>query len=70
MDVSLTRKIITRKNWSSECIFSIYNIYNRANPYFIYFEAVGDLEKYSLEVKAVEVSLFPVIPSVSWSFKF
>ena len=70
MDVSLTRKIITRKNWSSECIFSVYNIYNRANPYFIYFEAVGDLEKYSLEVKAIEVSLFPVIPSVSWSFKF
>ncbi|MCX6325742.1 MAG: TonB-dependent receptor [Bacteroidia bacterium] len=70
MDVSMTRKIITRKNWSSELIFSIYNIYNRANPYFIYFEAAGDLEKYSLEIKAVEVSLFPLIPSVSWSFKF
>ncbi len=70
MDVSMTRKIITTKNWSSELIFSIYNIYSRANPYFIYFEATGDLEKYSLEIKAVEVSLFPLIPSVSWSFKF
>lgn len=70
MDISLNRKIITKKNWSSELIFSVYNIYNRANPYFIYFEASGDLEKYTLKVKPVVVSLFPVIPSVSWSFKF
>jgi hypothetical protein len=70
MDISFTRKIATRKNWSSELILSVYNVYSRANPYFIYFEASGDLEKYSLEVKPVVVSLFPVIPSVSWSFKF
>ena len=70
MDVSLNRKIITKKNWNSELIFSVYNIYSRANPYFIYFEADGDLEKYTLSVKPVVVSLFPVIPSVSWNFKF
>jgi hypothetical protein len=70
MDISLTRKLISRKNLSSELILSVYNVYNRANPYYIYFEATGDLEKYSLEVNAVEVSLFPVIPSVSWNFNF
>jgi hypothetical protein len=70
MDISLNRKVITRKNWSSEWIFSVYNVYNRANPYYIYFEVAGDLEKYTLKVKPVEVSLFPIIPSVSWSFKF
>jgi hypothetical protein len=70
MDVSLTRKITIRKKWESELILSVYNIYNRANPYYIYFEAAGDLEEYTLEVKAVVVSLFPVIPSVSWNFKF
>jgi hypothetical protein len=70
LDVSLNRTIITKKNRTSELIFSVYNIYNRANPYFIYFQASGDLDKYSLEVKPVVVSLFPIIPSVSWSFKF
>ena len=70
MDVSLTRKITTRKNWSSDLVLSVYNIYNRANPYYIYFEAAGDLEKYTLVVKAVFVTLFPVIPSVSWNFNF
>jgi hypothetical protein len=70
LDVAFNRKVITRKNWSSELIFSVYNVYSRPNPYFIYFEATGDLDKYSLEVKAVQVSLFPVIPSISWNFNF
>jgi hypothetical protein len=69
MDVSLTRKIVV-KRWSSDLTLSVYNVYNRANPYYIYFEAIGDLEKYTLQVKAVAVTLFPVIPSVSWNFKF
>ena len=70
LDFSLTRKIMIMKKWTSELNFSVYNVYNRANPYFIYFEAVGDLETYSLEIKARVVSLFPIIPSVSWSFIF
>lgn len=70
MDIAMTRKIETRKNWSSELTFSVYNLYNRANAYFIYFEAGGNIEKYSMRVRPVTVSLFPVIPSVSWSFKF
>lgn len=70
LDISANRKLITKKNWYSELIFSVYNVYSRANPYFIYFDVSGDLEKYTLKVKPVVVSLFPVIPSVSWSFKF
>ncbi len=70
LDLSLTRKITIRSKWSSDLSFSIYNVYNRANPYFIYFEAIGDLESYSLEIKAREVALFPIIPSLSWNFVF
>lgn len=54
------------KTWESNWNFSIYNIYNRANPYFIYF--LPDLDK--LEVKAYMVYLFPILPSVAWNFKF
>lgn len=70
MDVSFNRKVLLGNNFSSELIFSVFNLYNRANPYYIYFDANGDIDRYSLEVKAVQVCLFPVIPSVSWSFKF
>ncbi|HOB85703.1 MAG TPA: TonB-dependent receptor [Bacteroidales bacterium] len=70
LDLSATRKIIINKKWPSELIFSVYNVYNRANPYFLYFQATGDLENYSLKIKALQVSFFPVIPSVSWNFMF
>jgi hypothetical protein len=70
LDLSLIRKLKTRKNWSSELVLSVYNVYNRANPYYIYFQATGDLEKYTMKVKPVMVTLFPIIPSVSWNFNF
>jgi len=70
LDLSLTRKITIKRKWTSELNLSIYNVYNRANPYFIYFQATGDLESYTLKIKALEVTLFPVIPSLSWNFVF
>lgn len=50
--------------------FSIYNVYNRANPYFLYLSIRGDLmsEKFGMQVK--QVSLFPILPSVTWNFEF
>jgi hypothetical protein len=65
-DISFTYTHKKTKNWESNWNFSIYNIYNRANPYFIYF--LPDLDK--LEVKAYMVYLFPILPSVAWNFKF
>jgi hypothetical protein len=70
LDISLTRKMIIAGRITSELNFSVFNVYNRSNPYFIYFEAEGNLEDYSLQVNAVTEDLFPIIPSVSWSFNF
>jgi hypothetical protein len=50
--------------------FSIYNAYNRRNPFFIRFENVGSVLDGTLNVKAMQVSLFPILPSVTWNFKF
>lgn len=54
------------KKYQSSWNFSIYNLYSRANPYFIYF----DPDVTSQTVKARMVYLFPIIPSVTWNFKF
>ena len=54
----------------SEWVFSVYNIYSRENPYFIYFDQTVNLYNGTLEVQAKQVSLFPIIPSVTWNFKF
>ncbi|RYZ21668.1 MAG: TonB-dependent receptor, partial [Chitinophagaceae bacterium] len=51
-------------------VFSIYNAYSRANPYFIYFNQEGSPYDGSLKVQAKQVSLFPILPSVTWNFRF
>ncbi len=50
--------------------FSVYNVYNRANPYFIFFNYSGDLSTNNIKPEAYQVSLFPILPSVTWNFKF
>jgi hypothetical protein len=51
-------------------VFSIYNMYSRLNPYFIYFDQEGSPYDGTLKVDARQVSLFPIIPAVTWNFKF
>ncbi|MCG7858390.1 TonB-dependent receptor [Flavihumibacter sediminis] len=51
-------------------VFSIYNVYSRLNPYFIYYDQTGSAYDGSLKVEARQVSLFPIIPSVTWNFRF
>ena len=51
---------------------SVYNVYNRQNPYLIYqgydYNWMGD---YYGEIKYLkQLSLFPIIPSVSYTWKF
>jgi hypothetical protein len=58
------------KKLQSYWVFSIYNLYNRKNPYFIYFDQSGSPYNGSLKIQAKQVSLFPLLPSVSWNFKF
>ncbi len=55
-----------RSNWS----FSVYNVYNRANPYFLYVDNDGDFLEGNFEISVKQVTLFPIIPSVTWNFEF
>ncbi len=66
----LTPKKNANRKWKTEWVFSVYNAYSRQNPYFIYFDQSGNPYDGSLTVQAKQVSLFPIIPSVTWNFKF
>ena len=46
--------------------FSLYNAYNRSNPFFYY----GSRNFITNSMTLRKITLFPVIPSISWSFKF
>ena len=72
LDVSavLTPKKNEGRKYKTEWVFSIYNAYSRQNPYFIYFDQEGSAYNGSLKVQAKQVSIFPIIPSVTWNFKF
>ena len=49
---------------------SVFNLYNRKNPYFLFFDYSGDVNSGNLDVGANQVSLFPILPSITWNFKF
>jgi len=59
-----------QRRLQSYWVFSIYNTYSRMNPYFIYFNQEGSPYNGTLKVSAKQVSLFPILPSVTWNFKF
>ena len=68
MDLSINWQILKRKNFETGINFSIYNVYNRKNPFYIYF-STKEYTPSELTTKAYKVSLFPIIPTLTWNFK-
>lgn len=69
LDISSNYKLKPWHGIKSELNFSIYNIYNRANPFQLYFTTnSSDTQKFDFKLKMSY--LLPIIPSVSWTFHF
>ncbi|MBN8701819.1 MAG: TonB-dependent receptor [Bacteroidetes bacterium] len=70
LDFSATyqsKKNDTRR-WQGNWVFGAYNIYNRQNPYSIYFRTNKDN---STKTEAVRIAIIgSIIPSVTYNFKF
>ena len=62
---TIKKKKKFKYNWA----FSIYNVYNRANPYFLYVDNDGDFFEGTFNISVKQVTLFPIIPSVTWNFE-
>ena len=70
LDLSITYEHKKTEKWESSWNFSVFNVYNRKNPYFIYFDHEGNVQDGTYKTFAKQVSLFPVLPSITWNFKF
>lgn len=70
LSATLTPTPKKKRKVSSYWVFSVYNAYSRLNPYFIYFDQTGTPVNGDVKVEARQVSLFPVLPAVTWNFKF
>jgi outer membrane receptor for ferrienterochelin and colicin len=61
-----------KKHWDRTISIGAYNAYSRRNPFFLYFQEeyfFDDLGSYSIR-NLTQVSLFPIIPYISYGFKF
>ncbi|WP_430810099.1 MULTISPECIES: TonB-dependent receptor [unclassified Carboxylicivirga] len=70
MDVSMNYKLRSKFFHESVLSLSVINIYGRSNPYYIYFRVEEGQDDYELSITARQVSLFPIMPAISWRFKF
>jgi hypothetical protein len=63
---TLTPKSSQTKTWKGEWVFSIYNLYGRKNAASISFRQNQD----SGANEAIKLSIFGMVPAVSYNFKF
>jgi len=70
LDLSATYIAKDTPKYKSSWNFSIYNVYSRLNPYFIYIDTSGNPVDGTLKAQAKMVSLVPIIPSVTYNFSF
>lgn len=71
LDFSVTKinkKKKPNQRWESNWVFSVYNAYNRRNPFTIYFRRNQDVP---LNTEAVRLAIIgSIVPAVSYNFKF
>lgn len=70
VDPSTGEEIRKERKWETSWNFGIYNVYNRANPFFYYIETFAEPGNDQFKFQVKQVSLFSVLPSVTWNFKF
>ncbi|MEA1876656.1 MAG: TonB-dependent receptor [Bacteroidota bacterium] len=77
LDVGVTYNTVTRNNRPAAWTFSIYNLYNRHNPLYYYYntDAKADYNRPQywsefMPTNLYQMSLFPIIPSVSYKVFF
>jgi CarboxypepD_reg-like domain/TonB dependent receptor/TonB-dependent Receptor Plug Domain len=74
LSATLTPRKNASRRWHGQWVFSVYNAYNRQNPFTIYTRTKknddGDVIGDGKTKEARMVYLFPILPSVTYNFKF
>ena len=59
-----------KKRYERTWVIGTYNSYNRANPFFIQLHEEYNEHTQNWDTSLRQFSLFPLIPSIAWKFKF
>jgi outer membrane receptor for ferrienterochelin and colicin len=68
LDIAFSHKYKAFKKYDGLFSVGIYNVYNRANPYLYYIDTQNINGTPTPVLKSM--SIFPILPSVSWSVRF
>lgn len=70
MDISVNWVIKRTEKFEHSLNFSVYNVYNRKNPFYVSVSTSMNSANMQITNQAYQMSLFPIMPSISWNFKF
>lgn len=83
LDLGFVYTFIPKKkrkiDFYSDITVSVYNAYNRMNPFFLYIDTEGIVGgngananggSNAISFQAKQASLFPILPAITWNFKF
>lgn len=68
LDVAMNYHLKPIGKIQSELNFSVYNVYNRANPFQVYFSTSSKQNSYDYRIKMSY--LLPILPALSWTFHY
>ncbi len=66
LSINYTPKPESTKNWKSEWVLSVYNVYDRKNATSISFGFNNE----TLQNEATRLAIFGIVPSITYNFKF
>lgn len=66
LSATWTPKPESKKRWKGEWVFSIYNVYDRSNAASVSFRKNTDIG----QNEAIRLSIFGIIPAITYNFKF
>ena len=69
LDLSLVMALKTKRG-AADLTFSLYNAYSRRNPFYIRFKQLNNDKGLAASIEPRVVSLFPVLPGITYNFKF
>ena len=69
LDLSLVMSLNSKRG-ATDITFSLYNAYSRRNPFYIQFRQVNNGEGLAAAIEPRLISLFPVLPAITYNFKF
>lgn len=68
--VTYTPKPKSKRSFQGSWVLSVYNMYNRKNPFFVNFDVNTDFDSGTTSIEGTKITIFPIIPSITYNFKW